>query len=307
MTYAEVETSVGKLIHKYAPGPHSVDVAAAAFINLERTLWDVTDSRGTAIANSPLQSGSWLKARRARGTLKPEFVRLLNYPETLLAVIETLLGDYFKSDIAEDIRTELGLDLLFRAPATSPLRRYTSTVTRRVQPVRDESLEFDTRLRLQAFTWLSEASKEYGNRIPSSQLGLFTFEDERIALADQQQGIRKPKVLKAALSIKTAYTPPSRRRPYDDEESDDGLVHYKYRGDDPNLFTNVALRRAFQERRPLIYFVGVASGLYEAKFPLWVIADEPDKLEIVASFDPPEYTDPIWLPWVQPGPHVNRG
>ncbi|WP_410668182.1 hypothetical protein [Amycolatopsis sp. cmx-4-68] len=312
-TYDEAEGPVGTLIRKYAPGAGSAsDVAAAPFVRLERSLWDLSDSAGAAIASSSARSGGWLKAHGAQGALNAEFVRLLHAPDILVAAIETLLTNYFEADVVEEVRAELRLDLSFLS-ASSALRRTTPTVTRRVktppaestvpEQIRslpgDEDLDFDTRLRWQAFAWLEELSKTHQNRIPSSQLGLFNFEGHRIALADQQQGIRKPKELKAALSIKTVYRRPSEKRPYEDEESSDGLIRYKYRGTDPGHSANVALRRAFEEKRPLIWFVGVESGVYEARFPLWIVADDPTNLQVVASFDPPGGIDPIWRPLVR--------
>lgn len=48
---------------------------------------------------------------------------------------------------------------------------------------------------------------------------------------------------------------------------------------------NVALRRAFEERLPLIWFVGVASGLYEPIYPVWVVGDDPKQLEFALALD----------------------
>lgn len=315
VTYAEAETPVGDLIRKYAPGAaDAADLAANPFVHLERSLWEVSESTGVAITNRTSRSGSWLKARGARGQLRPEFAQLLNDPKTLLAAIEALLEEYFTPEIAEGVRAELGLDLLFSASA-SPLRRSGPSVTKQIKPVQEEqgfrgqlqlppnyeSLDYDIRLRWQALMWMIQVSSAHDNRIPSSQLSLFTFEGKRIALTDQQQGIRKPKELDAALSIKTPYKRGSQARPYEDGEIGDGLRSYKYRGDDPNLYTNVALRRAYEEKLPLIYFFGVASGIYEAWFPWWIVADQPDELQVVISLDPPEGTDPVWRPWVRRG------
>ncbi|MEV6440363.1 hypothetical protein [Amycolatopsis sp. NPDC051716] len=317
-TYDEAEAPVGRLIGKYAPGAaDATDLAANPFVRLERSIWELSESTGSAIASNPSRSGSWLKTRGARGRLRAEVAQLLNDPRNLVAAIEALLEEYFTPEVAEGIRAELGLDLVFSAPASS-LRRPSHSVSKRVDlpeeetvfrgqfhlPANYENLDYDTRLRWQALMWLVQVRATNDNRIPSSQLSLFEFEGKRIALADRQRGIRKPKELDAALSIKTTYTPNHQSRPYEDGMIRDGLHRYKYAGDDPNFFTNVALRRAYEQKRPLIYFIGIASGLYEARFPWWIVADQPEELQVVISPDPPEGIHPIWSPWVQRGRHA---
>jgi putative restriction endonuclease len=100
-----------------------------------------------------------------------------------------------------------------------------------------------------------------------------------------QRGIRKPAVLDAALSIRTTYTPPDEVPPYEDAEGLDGLMRYKYFGDDPRHSDNVALRRAYEQRLPLIWFVGVARALYLPRYPVWLVADEPEKLQVAVALD----------------------
>ncbi|WIX87090.1 hypothetical protein [Amycolatopsis sp. DG1A-15b] len=254
-TYDEAEAPVGSLISKYTPGAaEATDLAANPFIRLERSIWELRDSTGTAIASSPSRSGSWLKTRGAHGHLRTEVAQLLNDPRTLVAAIEALLQEYFTPDVAAGVRTELGLDLVFSAPASS-LRRLSLSVSKRVDlpeesttfrrqfhlPENYENLNYDTRLRWQALMWLVQVRATNDNRIPSSQLSLFEFEGKRIALADRQRGIRKPKELEAALSIKTTYTRKHRSRPYEDGMIRDRLHRYKYAGDDHELL---------HERRP---------------------------------------------------------
>jgi putative restriction endonuclease len=89
----------------------------------------------------------------------------------------------------------------------------------------------------------------------------------------------------AALSIRTTYTPADALPPYEDDLGDDGLVRYKYRGTDPNHSDNRALREAMRLRSPLIYFVGIASGLYSAHYPVWIIAEDRSRLEFTVAVD----------------------
>jgi putative restriction endonuclease len=58
-----------------------------------------------------------------------------------------------------------------------------------------------------------------------------------------------------------------------------------YRGEDPQHPENVALRRAYEQKLPLIWFVGVASGLYEPIYPVWVVGDNPAQLEFALALD----------------------
>jgi putative restriction endonuclease len=100
---------------------------------------------------------------------------------------------------------------------------------------------------------------------------------------DRQRGIRKPAGFDAALAIRTTFTPPGQLPPYADAVGEDGLQRYKYRGNNPDHPENIALRRAYELRLPLIWFVGVASGLYEPIYPVWVVGDEPEKLQFALA------------------------
>ncbi len=57
------------------------------------------------------------------------------------------------------------------------------------------------------------------------------------------------------MSIRTVYTKPGATPPYADAEGPDGLIRYKYRGDDPLHPENRALRRAYLDGLPVIWFV----------------------------------------------------
>lgn len=37
--------------------------------------------------------------------------------------------------------------------------------------------------------------------------------------------------------------------------------------------------------RPLIWFVGVAPGIYEANFPVWLVGEEPEQHQFVVALD----------------------
>lgn len=137
-------------------------------------------------------------------------------------------------------------------------------------------------LRESAMRWL-DARPNPG--VDFSWLSGFEYGGARVPLMDRQRGIRKPAGLEEALSIRTTFTPPGATPPYADAIGSDGLQRYKYRGEDPGHPENVALRRAFERQLPLIWFVGVARGLYEPIYPVWVVGDDPRRLEFALALD----------------------
>lgn len=118
-----------------------------------------------------------------------------------------------------------------------------------------------------------------------ADLSQFEFEGRRIPLMDPQRGIRKPAHMSAALSIRTSFTPVGEVPPYEDSQGPDGLLRYKYRGQDPDHPENVALRRAHERRLPVIWFVAAARGDYVPVYPIWIVGDEPRQLQFVVAFD----------------------
>ncbi len=120
-------------------------------------------------------------------------------------------------------------------------------------------------LRRAAMAWLDRRPHE---RVDFGWLASFEYDGQRIPLMDRQRGIRKPAGMAAALAIRTTFTPPGQMPPYADSVGPDGLQRYKYRGSNPDHPENVALRRAFSSKLPIIWFVGVASGWYEPIYPV---------------------------------------
>lgn len=100
--------------------------------------------------------------------------------------------------------------------------------------------------------WLDARSADL---VDQAQLTNFEYEGQRIPLMDRQRGIRKPAGMDAALSIRTVFTEPGATPPYKDQQGTDGLIRYKYRGDDPMHAENRALRRAYLPRRASSHLV----------------------------------------------------
>jgi putative restriction endonuclease len=143
----------------------------------------------------------------------------------------------------------------------------------------------DTEVRLTAFDWLSQRTSIHGDVIPRTVLAQgFAFRDTKIPLLGPQ-GIFKPKILpEIPLSITTAP-----KGPYDDSFAPDGFLQYKYRGSNPNHHENIGLRKAFKEKKPLIYFHGIVPGKYLAVWPVFIVADIPENLAVKVAVDDMSY------------------
>ncbi|MFC7456053.1 HNH endonuclease [Brachybacterium sp. GCM10030267] len=144
----------------------------------------------------------------------------------------------------------------------------------------------DLELRNAAMTWLEVRTQDGLNPIGYEDLLQdFYFRGERRALKDRQAGICKPAVLETALSITTTYRAEGKERPYDDAPGPDGLLRYKWHKTDPNHAHNRGLREAMARGLPLIWFWGIAPGLYKPIFPVYLVAEEPELHQFVVATD----------------------
>lgn len=134
-----------------------------------------------------------------------------------------------------------------------------------------------------AMGWLDERTLLGTQPVRQADVARFPFGGEDVSLLLRQQGICKPRQLDAALSIRTTWTSPGGKPPYEDVEGPDGLIRYAYRGTDPDLADNRALRRAYQHQLPVIWFVAVEPGVYLARYPVYVVADEPEQLRVALA------------------------
>jgi len=145
--------------------------------------------------------------------------------------------------------------------------------------------DFDSGLRREAMAWLTVRTNDGADSISSEELREFAIDGRRFLLMDRQRGIRKPAELSAALSIRTVYAPSAEKRPYDDDVGEDGLLRYKWRGDDAGQAENRALRAAMEQRVPLIWFFGVGQARYQPIFPIFLVAEERDHHQFVVDLD----------------------
>jgi putative restriction endonuclease len=152
-------------------------------------------------------------------------------------------------------------------------------------PVVINGPEFDAVLRMEAQRWLTVRTNDGQVPISSSDLLDFEVDGQPFRLMDAQRGIRKPRELSSALSIRTVYTVEGKERPYADEVGPDGLLRYKWRGDDPDHAENRALRAAMNEQAPLIWFFGVAPGVYKPIYPVYLLWEEQELHQFVIDPD----------------------
>lgn len=143
----------------------------------------------------------------------------------------------------------------------------------------------DDELRAAAFAFVQQLRERYGGRIPVSELSRgVTLNGQRVPIWNRYRGIHKPAILGpqgAALAIQT-----SADSPYEDEHDPEaGHFVYRYQGTNPLNADNVALRRAMELQRPLIYLVAVDSGVYDAVLPVYVVGDEPQRLCFTIAAD----------------------
>ncbi len=148
--------------------------------------------------------------------------------------------------------------------------------------------DLDSELRAAVFAWLEEQTQLREELTWDQLLRGFHFRGKPFALVTQR-GIRSVAGLEAAIAFTSTYTPPGGRPPYEDVEGPDGLPRYKYRGVDPQLPDNRALRAAYRNGLPLVWFVGVDRGVFLARRPVYLVADEPDQLQFAVALDEEQY------------------
>lgn len=158
--------------------------------------------------------------------------------------------------------------------------------------------DIDWSLRLTAFRALEGLVHRHGSALPWELIAKgFTHQGVPVLFANRARGIFRPKEMRgpAALSIKSTTPREGRERRYEDLETDDGFT-YRFQGEDPNSWDNRQLHAAHEHGLPLIYFFGIAPGVYRPIWPVFiaefdpfglsckVVADQPEQLREPGSF-----------------------
>lgn len=141
------------------------------------------------------------------------------------------------------------------------------------------ALDPDHELRVAAHQRARELGQRYDDLVPITVLREgFTFNGERISFGSFQKGIHRPRQMigPAALTLVTAAPVPGKQAPYEDElDTENRAIVYHYRSGAIDQADNRALRAAFSQQVPLIYFHGIAPGQYMVVQPVFVTADDP--------------------------------
>lgn len=152
----------------------------------------------------------------------------------------------------------------------------------------------DQLLRLAAFDTVRHLAELRGDLTAHDLSAGFEFQGQRIPLINPRRGIFKPQQMKYLLSIKTVFPRSGARVWYDDQrevhrqiyEGDDA-VDYAFMGQDPKAADNRWLREAMENRVPIIYFLGVAPGYYQACVPTYVTGWDVKTLKAKIAFGLP--------------------
>ena len=132
-------------------------------------------------------------------------------------------------------------------------------------------------MRLAAFDHLRGLGELHDHLTSKELKPGFVFETERIPFINPRRGIFKPQQMQYLLSIKTVFPKPGAKVWYDDQREvhrqifqGDETVDYAFMGRDPDAADNRWLREAFERQIPIIYFLGIAPGRYQAVLPAFV-------------------------------------
>ena len=127
-------------------------------------------------------------------------------------------------------------------------------------------------LRVQIMDWVLARAEANGGFLHRHELLGFRIDGRDLPLIDYSRGIRNPSEFTSTLSIVS-----SAAGPYDDTESDDGLLHYAYRKGDPFGGDNRKLRTAMDTGMPLILFRKEQANYLTPVMPVYVVDDEPER------------------------------
>jgi putative restriction endonuclease len=135
-------------------------------------------------------------------------------------------------------------------------------------------------LRQRIMDWVAERAEANGGFLHREELLNYQLDGDPFPLLDAGRGIRNPRLFESTLSILS-----SASGPYDDAESDDGLLHYAYRKGDPWGGDNRKLRNALATGMPMILFRKEVKNIYTPVQPVYVVEDRPEEASFVIALD----------------------
>ncbi|HEX2829770.1 MAG TPA: HNH endonuclease [Burkholderiales bacterium] len=152
--------------------------------------------------------------------------------------------------------------------------------------------------RLAAFEHVRRLTDVRGDLTSSDLRAGFQFLGERVPLINPQRGIFKPRRMRYLLSIRTVFPRSGARVWYDDQRQahrqiyeGDEAVEYAFMGQDSQAADNRWLREAMEAGIPVIYFLGIAPGLYQPMLPAYVAGWDATALRAQVIFGMPGEID----------------
>jgi putative restriction endonuclease len=119
----------------------------------------------------------------------------------------------------------------------------------------------------------------------------FEVAGQRVPFVNPQRGIFKPRTMLHLLSIRTVYPKPGGKVWYDDQREIHRRIFganetfsYDFMGDNPEAAENRWMRDAMLSQIPVIYFLGVAPGRYQAIVPTYIVGWDAPTLRAEIAF-----------------------
>jgi putative restriction endonuclease len=154
--------------------------------------------------------------------------------------------------------------------------------------------ERDTLMRLAAFEHVRRLSETHDHLTAIELKPGFVFEGGRVPLINPQRGIFKPQQMRFLLSIKTVFPKPGGKVWYDDQRevhrqifAGDETIDYAFMGRDPTAADNQWLLEAYENQVPIIYFLDIAPGRYQAMLPTFIPGWDGEALKARVAFGLP--------------------
>jgi putative restriction endonuclease len=153
----------------------------------------------------------------------------------------------------------------------------------------------DMLIRLAAFEHVRKLQEVHDHLTAKELKPGFVFDGERIPLINPQRGIFKPQQMQFLPSIKTVFPKPGGKVWYDDQREvhrqifeGDETIDYAFMGKDPDAADNRWLWEAYENRIPIIYFLGIAPGRYQAMLPSFIAGWDGKALKARVMFGTPD-------------------
>jgi hypothetical protein len=158
----------------------------------------------------------------------------------------------------------------------------------------------DTLMRVAAFERVRSLNEIHDHLTATELKPGFLFREERIPLVNPQRGIFKPQQMGFLLSIKTVFPKPGGKVWYDDQREvhrqifqGDETIDYAFMGKNPDAADNRWLKEAYENQIPIVYFLGIAPGRYQALLPTFISGWDGQALGARVTFGPnPETLTP---------------